>query len=431
MVVRQLPDFAFRSPTDYANEMAKLRERYEPVLGAGLVDLFERLGFFAVFRSTIFSIGLAVLLVSIVACTIDRLPRLWRQVRDVRVVQPEPFFDPRLPDRATIDGCTPEAVRSALRRRGFRVREATVDGVHYLYGDRNQYAKLATIFTHAGLVLFLVAAAVTSRFGDEVGLVVAEGASTTVQPIGTPGLLLVKNYGFEAPGFETGQPRDFVTDLGVFQNGREIARKQIRVNDPLSVAGYTFHQNGFGPAPELVLRDAAGRPLWDGPVPLTDAAAGFPYGQLSVPGRDVGLELLLQRAADGRGIVLVLPYRVVGRNPDGSPVIAELAPMAVAVGETQTVPGLDFTVGLRRFAEYTLIIAKHDPGQGLVWLAFGSLLLGIVGTFHFPRRRVWARLRPDGSLALVARADRYVDPRRAFGPLLDDLVRARAVARRD
>jgi cytochrome c biogenesis protein len=406
--------------------MAKLRDLYEPVLGPGLVDLFERLGFFNVFRSTIFSIGLAVLLVSIVACTIDRLPRLWRQATDVRVVQPEPYFDPRLPDRATIDGgLTPEAVRAALRRHGYRVREAEVEGVRYLYGDRNQYAKLATIFTHAGLVLFLVAAAVTSRFGDEVGLVVAEGTSTTVQPIGTPDLLLVKNYAFEAPGFETGQPRDFVTDLGVFQNGREIARKQIRVNDPLSVAGYTFHQNGFGPAPELVIADTAGRPLWDGPVPMTDQAAGFPYAQFSVPGRDVGLELLLQRSADGRGIVLVLPYRVVGRNPDGSAVIEELLPMAIAVGETQTVPGLDFTVGLRRVVAYTLVIAKHDPGQGLVWLAFGLLILGIVGTFHFPRRRVWARLRPDGSLALVARADRYVDARRAFGPLVADLARRR------
>lgn len=425
MVLQQLPDFAFRSPTDYANEMAKLHDRYDPILGPAIVGLFERLGFFAVFRSVPFSIGLAVLLVSIVACTIDRLPRLWRQAHDVRVVQPEPFFDPRLPDRASLDGLTPFAVREALRRHGFRVREAEVDGVRYLYGDRNQYAKLATILTHTGLVLFLVAAAVTSRFGDEVGLVVAEGTSTTVQAIGTPNLLLVKNYGFEAPGFETGQPLDFVTDLGVFQNGREIARKQIRVNDPLSVAGYTFHQNGFGPAPELVLRDGAGRPLWDGPVPLTDQAAGFPYGQLSVPGRDIGLELLLQRAPDGQGIVLVLPFRVVGRNPDGTPVISELAPMAIAAGETQTVPGLDFTVGLRRFSDYTLIIAKHDPGQGLVWLAFGSLLAGIVGVFYFPRRRVWARLRPDGSLALVARADRYVDVRRTFGPLLEDLVRRR------
>ena len=92
------------------------------------------------------------------------------------------------------------AVATALRRARFGVREAEVDGDRYLYGDRNRWTKLATLITHLGLILFLVAGVVTSRLGDEQGLVVAEGDTLTVQPIGTPGLLLVKNYGFEAPG---------------------------------------------------------------------------------------------------------------------------------------------------------------------------------------------------------------------------------------
>ena len=102
-----------------------------------------------------------------------------------------------------------------------------------------------------------------------------EGESLTVQPIGTPGLLLVKNLAFEAPGFETGMPSDFTTELAVFRDGQEIARKTIRVNDPLAVGGYTFHQNGFGPAPHLVIRDAAGKPLWDAQVPMTDSVRGL------------------------------------------------------------------------------------------------------------------------------------------------------------
>src|SRR5262249_57599083 len=105
-------------------------------------------------------------------------------------------------------------------------------------------------------------------FGDAHGLVIAEGDALTVQPIGTPDLLVVKNYSFQAPGFaETGQASDFITDLGVFQNGTEIARKAIRVNDPLAVDGYSFHQNGFGPAPDIVLTDAAAQPLPDRPPP--------------------------------------------------------------------------------------------------------------------------------------------------------------------
>jgi len=428
MTIKQLPTFAFRSQGDYDTAMADIHSRYDAVLGRGLVDVLERLQVFHIFTSTWFTIGLLILVVSIVVCTLDRTPKLWRQSKEIRVVQPEAFYDPELPDRAAMTGVAAADVRAALRGRRFGVREADLDGVHYLYGDRNRWTKLATLSTHLGLILFLIAGVVTWRFGDEQGLVIADGDSLTVQPIGTPGLLVVKNYDFEAPGFaETGQASDFTTDLGVFQNGTQIARKTIRVNDPLGVAGYTFHQNGFGPAPELLISDASGKPLWDGPVPLTDTASGHPFGTMSVPGRDIGLELLLGQDANGVGNLLVLPYAVTGSAGDGSPAFQELPAAAVALqaGEARAPAGLDFSVGLRRFTDYTLIIAKKDPGQGIVWAAFLFLIAGIAISFYLPRRRIWARIAPDGGLRIVARSDRYVDVEREFGGLLDDLVARR------
>ena len=426
MTLQQLPDSAFRSAGDYAAAMDAIQARYDPVLGPGVVEALERMGAFAVFRSPWFSLGLVVLVISIVVCTLDRTPRLWRGVSDVRVVQPEPYYDPRLPDRAAMSGVAAPDVAAVVRANGFRVREATEpDGTHHVYGDRHQYTKLATLLTHLGLILFLVAAAVTARLGDEQGLVVPEGESLTVQPIGTPGLLLVKNLGFDAPGFETGMPTDFTTDLAVYRDGVEIARKTIRVNDPLSIGGYTFHQNGFGAAPHLVVRDAEGRPLWDAQVPLTDAAAGSPYGILPVPGRDLGLQLLLSRGEDGVGVLLVLPYRVVGTDADGQPIPENYDPVTLLRGDTKVSDALGLSIELVDFGQYTLLIAKHDPGQGIVWLAFLALIAGITITFYLPRRRIWARLAPDGRLGLVWRSDRYVDVEREFGRLLDDLVAAR------
>jgi cytochrome c biogenesis protein len=425
MTLRQLPGFAFRSPTDYANEMDKLHAIYDPTLTTGVVDALERLQLFRVFSSIWFSVGLVVLILSIVACTIDRLPRLWRQSADIRVVQPDPYYDQTLPDRALLAGVSADATAAILRRHRFVVRRETVDGTTYLYGDRHRWTKMATLLTHTGLVLFLVAAAVTSRLGDEQGLVVAEGDSLTVQPIGTPGLLLVRNLGFDAPGFDSGKPTDFTTHLAVYQDGKQVADKTIRVNDPLTVGGYTFHQNGFGPAPDVVIRDQAGKPLWTGPIAMTDEAAGFPLAEFAVPGRDVALQLLLQRASDGTGILLVLPFRSVGTNADGTPNVVGLGPVALARGESATPEGTDFSVELRGFSDYTLLIAKKDPGQGIVWVAFLSLIVGIVISFWLPRRRVWGRLDREGRLSLVMRADRYVDAGREFGRLLDDLVAAR------
>ena len=426
MTIKQLPDFAFRSATDYAAAMGQLHGRYDPVLGTPIVDVLERLSLFSVFRSPWFSAGLVVLVISIVVCTLDRTPKLWRGVSDIRPAQPDPFFDPRLPDRAAMDGVAADDLRAVLRRSGFHVREVSAsDGTRFLYGDRHQYTKMATLFTHAGLIMFLVAAAATSRLGDEQGLVVAEGESLTVQPIGTPGLLLVRNLAFEAPGSESGRATDFTTDLAVFQDGREIARKTIRVNDPLSVAGYTFHQNGFGPAPHVVLRDTAGRVLWDAPVPMTEALSGRPYATIGVPGRELGLKLVLDRAADGVGVLTVIPYRIAGTAPDGTPIEDLYQAVDLQRGDTKVSGDLDLSVHLADFGQFTLLIAKRDPGQGLVWVAFGLLIAGITITFYRPRRRVWTRLGPDGRLGIVWRSDRYVDVEREFGRLLDRLVAVR------
>lgn len=128
------------------------------------------------------------------------------------------------------------------------------------------------------------------------------------------------------------------------------------------------------------------------------------------------------------GVVLILPYRVVGTNPNGTPISESFTALALANGETGVARDLGLTIQLRGVGQYTLLIAKRDPGQGLVWLAFALLITGIAITFCLPRRRVWTRLAPDGRLGIVWRSDRYIDVEREFGRLLDQLVAARRPA---
>ena len=168
--------------------------------------------------------------------------------------------------------------------------------------------------------------------------------------------------------------------------------------------------------------------LWSGPVPLTDTAGGSPYGALPVPGRAFGLELLLERTSEGIGALLALPYAVSGTLPDGTPDVVRGTPVVAIRGETVDMGGLDMTLELKGFSEYTLLIAKRDPGAPIIWLAFAALLLGLAITFYLPRRRVWARLRADGRLDVVGRSDRQVDFDREFGSLIDALVVARGTA---
>jgi cytochrome c biogenesis protein len=427
----QIPGFALHNPAAYAEEMAGINRQFEALtvlglhIGPPMVDVFERLGFFRIFSAPWFILLLTLLVVSIIVCTLDRTPRLWRSVHVIRPVQPAPFFDLRLDERARFSGLGESAadeVSAALRGRRFRVRRAEGKGPDagaiHLYGDRHRYFKMATLLTHLGLILFLAGGAVTVAFGFETVLFVGQGQTAPVRPVGTPDNMLVKNISFEAPTRPDGSFIDFRTDLAVYQNGEQVARKTIRVNDPLDIDGWVFHQNTFGPAAVLEIRDRAGALLWDGPVLLAGELAGRPQGFLTVPGSELGLLLVLDRTMDGIPLLAV-----TGLTPTADAEEAEVAFVrGVGIGGTSDPAQTGgFSISWREASSFTGMVVKRDPGQVFIWIAYLALISGLVLTFYFPRRRVWARLEGD-RLSIALTAERYVNAEREFEQLLDDLA---------
>lgn len=430
--LRQLPAYALHNPVAYATELSTIRASYESLnvlgmqVGPQLVDVFDRLGFFRVFSAPWFVFLLTLLTVSIVVCTVNRVPDLWRAAHDIRIEQPGPFFDLRLALRArfnSVNDSTADQLGQLLRNRHFKVRESLAvaagdEGeIRHLYGDRNQYVKLATLFTHLGLILFLAGGAITSLFGYETVIFLGEGQTAPVLPVGMPDNLLLKNIRFEAPTRPDGSFADFRTDLAVFQNGQQVARKTIRVNDPLEVNGYAIHQNTFGPAEQLSIRDPTGALVWDGPVLLDGALLGRPQGFLTVPGSLIGLLLVLDRTVDGIPLLAI-----TGLGPTATPNDTNLLFVrALGLGETsEPYITAGYEVTWKSAGAYTGMYIKRDPGQDLIWIAYLSLITGLVVTFYFPRRRVWARLSAD-HIELAFVGDRYVNAEREFDGLLEAL----------
>lgn len=426
-LVRQIPASALHDPAAYAAQLADLHRRYDPLsivglrIGPTMVDVFEALGFFRVFSAPWFAILLSVLVLSITVCTLDRTPRLWRSVHDVRLRQPAPFFDLSLHERAAFGGwaLTAAEVARTLHRHRYATREAAdADGVAYVYGDRNQYFKLGTLLTHLGLILFLAGAAITGAAGFETVLFVGEGQTAPVMPVGTPGNLLVKNLGFEAPQRPDGSFADFRTDLAVYRDGRQIARQVIRVNEPLTVDGFVFHQNTFGPAEDLQIRSADGTLVWQGPLIMDGQFQGQPQGFLTVPGSTLGVIAVLGKDAGGAPRLTLLG--IVAGEQGGllQPVFA--APLAVGATSDPVVTG-GYAVRWTKAGAFSGMVVKRDPGQPLIWLAFLCLISGLMLTFYFPRRRVWARLEA-GRVQLALLADRHVAAGREFDRLLTELA---------
>jgi cytochrome c biogenesis protein len=370
--------------------------------------LIDRLDMYRVFTSWWWTLLVGLFTVSVVGNTVSRVPRLLRDVRAAPVKRGRAFFRSSVPGRTgPLEALDGSVLPDLLRRMGYRVRAERVDGTTHLLGERNRFAPLASIASHASLVLFVVGMGfVTPRFGYETALKVPVGEGRPTGFPDDPQTVLVQNESFVARFDAAGAPLDYRTTIAVYRKGEQIARKEITVNDPLSVDGWVFHENFFGPAVELDVRDETGLTLYSGAVLLDGILAGKPEGLLAVPGTDMSLELIL---AKGDGDVAELT--VIGaRQPTGDQEGPQVIFGAVLnTGDGWWAPDPGIGVEFRKPSSYIGLIVKRDPGQGFIWLGAVLLVGGISVSLLRPRRRVWARYDAATVRLAVVGADPFAE----------------------
>jgi cytochrome c biogenesis protein len=439
IALRQLPDYALQNAGDYATEMAKLRATYEPTLGP-LVGIFERLGLFRVFTSPWFTALLVLLTVSIVVCTWDRLPKIAAATAPSRPEQPDTFFSPSLPGRGVIDlpaalpvdatlGHRATAAAAEAKRNGWEVSVAADperSGGLLLHADRFRRSGRFTLVMHTGLVVMLLGAAASGIFGYTQGILLTDGEALPVGKIGTADGLVIVNHSFSAPRTSTGAFADFATDLGVYVGGEEVARQRVRVNEPLAYNGWSFHQNFFGPAARLEIRDDTGALLWSGDAPFSAQVDGAPYATLPIPGSSAGIEMQLRRDASGvAAIFIVASAPDLGATPadDGSLPLKTIFASVLAEGDIATAPGAGFSVYLREITSYTGIIARRDPASLIIWIAAALIMGGLMLTLRRPRARLWLQIRPGiSTVPIVLLTERGADPAQ-YGAIIQRITR--------
>jgi cytochrome c biogenesis protein len=411
VALRQLPDYALLSASDYALEMGQLRALYEPTLGP-LVDVFERLGLFRIFTAPWFTALLILLTVSITVCTLDRLPKIRAVTARSRVEQPGSFFDASLAGRGNMQLATAltaeqsehaaTRVAQQMRARGWEAStspDPEAPGGQIVHGDRFRRSYRFTLVMHTGLVLLIAGAALSGALGYTQGILLTNGEALPVGKIGSAGGLVVENRAFSAPRTESGAFADFTTELALYRDGTQVAEKVIRVNDPLMYDGWSFHQNFFGPSVQLEIRSITGDLLWSGEAPLTATVEGAPYATLPIPGSSAGLELLLQRDPAGAAALLVVASEPVA---PASSEVRTLFASVLAPGDVASAPSVNFTVQLQAVSSYTGIIARRDPAAGIVWLAAALIMAGLTLTLRRPRARLWIRIQPGRAEADAA-----------------------------
>ncbi len=386
----------------FVAEVTPMYGKFTPILGA--------LGFFHVFTSLGFYVMVALLAMSILACTAHRIPTLLKRWKTPRVRVSKKFFE-KARYRATIPTTEgPEealaVTEQVLRKDRFRVLPDEKSGGRAFFADRNAWAGIGTVIAHVSFVIILLAFVISARFGVEEQLSLPVDREVE---LGHDTGLTALVVSFQDTYTEDGQASDYVTDLQLLRDGEVVVQQDVRVNTPLVYSGFRFHQNSFGVAADIEITDSANEVLYSGSVPMLWSSGGGQnaVGKVLLEDQPRPLEVLVVTAASGAtaseiplGTALFQVFDVATDDMVGQVLVEQ--------GETSEAGGLSFT--FERERRYTGITMRQDPGTIWMWVGSVLLVVGMSITFLFPYRRMWVRAdEHDGQtqirLGAVAKLD--------------------------
>ena len=239
----QAPAGMAADPQSYAAWLASIHSKY-----GGWTPVLDKLGLFAAFTSIWFKGIMVLLTTSVLACSVNRAPRLLKLALHPRTRMSETFFThsalrARVPVPADLDA-TSDYVREVLVAHRFRtITDPDDEGIN-LYADRFRWGPFGTVVAHLSFVVIMVGFFLSATTGfKDTNFVVPVGS--TVQ-VGHGTGLAIKTMSFNDAYYPDGSPSDYASDLILYKNGVAVDRQTIRVNNPLKRDGVSFYQSFFG-----------------------------------------------------------------------------------------------------------------------------------------------------------------------------------------
>ncbi len=347
-----------------------------------------------------FRLLLLILCANLVVCTIERLPKTLKIFRRrEEQVDPEKLRKCSL-NRQFISKLSRDETEARLTKiiSGEFGALQRLDEADHVAGvaEKGRWSPLMVYVVHLSVLLVLCGALVGSIFGFKGFMNIPEGEATNeVMLEGSDrGLNLpfqVRCDKFDVSYYDNGMPREFRSDLTLIRNGKDVLKRELRVNDPLTYDGITFYQASYG----AILKDAD--------VELTDRESGavrrlvIPFREwVDIPGtRDRAQILRFDEDFRGLGPVMVLIISRAGGEPSGSRILIERDFHGSRVE--------NYNVRVLHAARipYTGLQVKQDPGVWLVWLGFAAMLVGIGLTYYVSHRRLWVWAAVDAGKGTI------------------------------
>lgn len=426
-----------------ATNIALLAKFFGDATAPTVYNIFVKIGFMDMYHSWWFVSLLILFSINLTVCSLERFPKTWKLAKkSVEPLAEGSFKSMGIKKELVLIG-KPEKLKELLKKQikktlfghsklfwvfwfivslpvflvalyrylyvGPKKIKTTTNGKGFqIYSEAGNYTRLGVYIVHLSILLIFVGAIIGARFGFRGFLNLPEGESSDVAYT-TGGKTIRLGFTIKCNWYNTeyysggDMPREFQSELVIIDGGREILKKVIEVNHPLTYNGVTFYQSSYGMIP--------------------NAVGEFDLAVISKDGRKNALQLRLGESFE------IPSSNIKGTIVDFSPALGMDPQTGALATYSETMvnpavaiefdePGKEKFTGwiLERYpktgilpdgsqikfldywgVEYTGLQVSKDPGVGIIYFACIIMTLGLYAAFFMSHKKIWIRLTPDTS----------------------------------
>jgi len=392
---------------DPANNIKLLSKIFGEGAAPSVYNIFLKMGFMNMYHSWWFIALLIIFCTNLIVCSLERLPKTLQLIN----IPMKPLGENglrALPIRKELSAnanikTVRNEILNSLSASGYRVFEATEENAIELYSQKGRHTRLGVYVVHLSILLIFAGAIIGARFGFNGFINLPEGGVSDVAytregktiPLGFT--IRCNWYNTE---YYTGSdiPQEFQSELVIIENSRDVLKKTIEVNSPLTYKGITFYQSSYGLVPGAVGEFDLKVTSQNAQERVFHLKSGDTF---EIPGtkikgtvvdfspaiaRDPETGALYTYAEQMVNPAVKIHFRGLGKEQFAGWVLKRYP-------ETGILPTGDKIEFVDYWGvEYTGLQVSKDPGVGLIYFACIVMTIGLYVAFFKSHKKLWIKL---------------------------------------